>query len=58
MKEVDTPLFSGSPLLTDPENDGYSNAVSLILPDASVAESYAKCKWFPLPNTFPESIIL
>ncbi|QEK04104.1 apolipoprotein N-acyltransferase [Treponema phagedenis] len=53
LKEVDTPLFSGSPLLTDPENDGYSNAVSLILPDASVAESYAKMQMVPFAEYIP-----
>lgn len=53
MAEIDTPLLVGSPVLVDPANEGYSNSVILISPDAEQLDWYAKIQLVAFAEYMP-----
>ncbi|MGP1431749.1 MAG: apolipoprotein N-acyltransferase [Treponema sp.] len=42
LQRMNIPILTGSPLLVDAEQDKYSNAVYMINPDGSIADTYSK----------------
>lgn len=42
LQRMNIPILTGSPLLVDAEKNKYSNAVYMINPDGSIADTYAK----------------
>jgi len=53
MAEIDTPLLVGSPVLVDPVNEGYSNSVILVSPEAEQIDWYAKIQLVAFAEYMP-----
>ncbi len=53
LEEINTPLLVGSPVLVDPENDGYSNSVILLSPKGEQLDWYGKIQLVPFAEYMP-----
>lgn len=53
LKEIDTPLVAGAPVLVNPETKGYSNSVIYLSPEGSVIDWYAKIQLVPFAEYMP-----
>lgn len=53
LAETGAPLLAGSPVLVDPENGGYSNAVILLSPEGKQTDWYGKIQLVPFAEYLP-----
>lgn len=53
LRDVDAPVLAGSPVLVDPDNDGYSNSVILLSPKGEQLAWHGKVQLVPFAEYMP-----